>query len=1146
MISISVIVPAYNAAQTIGTAIGSLLRQNYPHWEAIVIDDGSQDDTAVVTRELCKKDRRILLLSQPNQGVSAARNAGIGKAQHEWLLFLDADDWISDDFFEAFSNAAAASPDIDAFHCGWTRVASDGSLMLEKRAPDHEDLFPVLAKSCAFAIHSCVFKKSLLNDSGVFDTSLTTCEDWDLWQRIARTGATFKFVEKALAYYRLRRGSLSRDVERCYRDVLFVLGRAQVADPRVVRSSRKYFDGIKVENLPLAKVLLRCWFIAQLIGERKDFRSALQGNDMAAVCFVEANDVADILFEACILPSNLPLSQWPLLWQDIGDEIKDFLYVLESLTRCRGLARKSLLRLGRTIIRHAVNLDKIEIDPFYVVQIEITQPIEDVCLTGNMERLYATIQFEGKVLGGIELPIWEHQVLSWQVKHAIAKKYYWEILGLYYRRYVYDDTDGICLEEEPKGFVDTHQRRGWIRFLRDIWNKPDWSVDQFYNPHHHDDSDQQGVAGTGGSGVEVTGNLAGFGFFSGKMLLPVKVGGVLVGGITITKVKGCSAQQIRALVNTELGLHLCEVSVREALIGTAWDEPKTLRQRLTELLECEKPGLLEDFPIEGPALVATLTDKVVMKRKTGSGHSFKLEQSAVPKELMATFKKMPATLERVGSAKHYQEKIKVGGKDKNSVGSLYDRKHFETLFSTEPDPWGYTHAYEQTKYEQTLSLLPKKVINHSMEIACAEGHFTLQLAPRVAHLLAVDISRVALKRAAERCSEFTNIEFQPLDILKDAIVSKYDLIVCSEVLYYVGNLHKLKDVASKLSEALHPGGHLLTAHAHQIVDEPKKPGFDWGLPFGAKVIGETIVRTGSLRLEKEIRTPLYRIQLFEKSHKTLFSRFWPKKPEILIIDQPTPVPANVESTVRWSGGKPKLLLDECQRRSDKLPVLMYHRVAPEGKECLNRFRITPEDFEDQLKYLQDSGFYSVRWEDWSRAIALKKSLPGRPIALTFDDGYLDFHQYAWPLLKKYGFTATVFLVSNQVGATNIWDDRHGEECPLMNWQQIRELDKEGVLFGSHSCTHTALTALPPPKIYEEGVNSRICLSENLNYAVDLFAYPYGDTDELTADLISNCGYQFGFTCRPGFSEFKTNPMLLPRIEVKGSDTIQDFVNKVGL
>src|SRR5690606_35431798 len=356
-------------ADTIGRTIGSLLRQNYANWEAIVVDDGSQDHTMLVVKDLSDKDSRISLLSQTNQGVSAARNAGIAFARYEWLLFLDADDWISDRYFEVFNQAEADYPNADVFHCGWVRVAADGSLMIEKYAPDHKDLFPVLALSCVFAIHSCLFKRSLLSASGIFDTSLATCEDWDLWQRIARAGAEFKFVEREMAYYALRSGSLSKNAEQFYKDLLLVLNRGQVADARVSKPTKKYQEGIKSKYLPLTKIICTSWFIAHLIAEGKDFTSPLEAIENHPVPFVEPADIAAIIFENSILPSNQPLHYWPELWQHIGENIKEFLFALENLTHTKGLARKSLLKLGRLIIQHGGNLNYIAIEPFYVVRI---------------------------------------------------------------------------------------------------------------------------------------------------------------------------------------------------------------------------------------------------------------------------------------------------------------------------------------------------------------------------------------------------------------------------------------------------------------------------------------------------------------------------------------------------------------------------------------------------------------------------------------------------------------------------------------------------------------------------------------------------------------------------------------------------------
>ena len=132
-----------------------------------------------------------------------------------------------------------------------------------------------------------------------------------------------------------------------------------------------------------------------------------------------------------------------------------------------------------------------------------------------------------------------------------------------------------------------------------------------------------------------------------------------------------------------------------------------------------------------------------------------------------------------------------------------------------------------------------------------------------------------------------------MDVFKDSLRSKFDLIVCSEVLYYVGDKEKLLGITNKFSDALHPGGYFLTAHAYQIIDDPHSAGFDWGLSFGAKIIGDIIAKSGQLRLLREIRTPLYRIQLFKKDKLNIFPLMWAKKPSIQILDQPTLVPESV-------------------------------------------------------------------------------------------------------------------------------------------------------------------------------------------------------------------------------------------------------------
>lgn len=225
-------------------------------------------------------------------------------------------------------------------------------------------------------------------------------------------------------------------------------------------------------------------------------------------------------------------------------------------------------------------------------------------------------------------------------------------------------------------------------------------------------------------------------------------------------------------------------------------------------------------------------------------------------------------------------------------------KEFEKLFQDRTDPWNYTSSYEQTKYERTLALLPTGA-DSALEIGCAEGHFTIQLAPRVKSLIACDISETALQRAASRCGNFAHVRFVRLNIANDPLPVRADLVVCSEMLYYVGSFDRLRKVARNIALALNDHGYLVMAHMNLLVDDPQQTGFDWQLPFGGRVIGEVFQNISLLRLRKEIRTPLYRIQLFQRVSRL---QRWvePRKSEQIFLDErPQDLAPDVANHVHW-------------------------------------------------------------------------------------------------------------------------------------------------------------------------------------------------------------------------------------------------------
>jgi peptidoglycan/xylan/chitin deacetylase (PgdA/CDA1 family) len=219
--------------------------------------------------------------------------------------------------------------------------------------------------------------------------------------------------------------------------------------------------------------------------------------------------------------------------------------------------------------------------------------------------------------------------------------------------------------------------------------------------------------------------------------------------------------------------------------------------------------------------------------------------------------------------------------------------------------------------------------------------------------------------------------------------------------------------------------------------------------------------------------------------------------------------------------------------TQKLPILSYRRISPDGLDA-----VTPQIFEQQLHNLKNLGYYSASWENWRSAKRDKTPLPGKAILMTFDGGYLDFFQYAWPLLKRFDFTATVFIVAESIGKTNFWEKAEFEEVPLMGWPEILQLRDAGIEFGSMSATHQPLTALSPTEIVREAVKSRAILERGLEKSVKCFAYPYGDVDPIVAHLIGASGYTFGVSYRSNLSSFDDALLSLPRIQVSAKNALK--------
>ncbi|HYP59020.1 MAG TPA: SAM-dependent methyltransferase [Thermomicrobiales bacterium] len=141
------------------------------------------------------------------------------------------------------------------------------------------------------------------------------------------------------------------------------------------------------------------------------------------------------------------------------------------------------------------------------------------------------------------------------------------------------------------------------------------------------------------------------------------------------------------------------------------------------------------------------------------------------------------------------------------------KRLLDEMYAHNEDPWDYAHSdYEQGKYAATLAALPEARYSSGLEIGCSEGVFTTLLADRVDRLVGVDISAIAIERARGRCAQQPHVEFREFDLVSEPIAERFDLIVCSEVLYYVPPFERL-GVARRLVNALNPDGTLLLVHS---------------------------------------------------------------------------------------------------------------------------------------------------------------------------------------------------------------------------------------------------------------------------------------------------------------------------------------------
>ncbi|CAN5226314.1 hypothetical protein BH10PSE6_BH10PSE6_00920 [soil metagenome] len=996
--TVTVVIPARNAEATLAEALDSLLAQTRGDWTALVVDDGSTDSTQALAQSYAERDPRIRLLAdgRRSEGVSAARNRGIAEATGDWLWFLDSDDWVEPAFLQKVLAVLAAHPGARVAYSACRRVSPNGHLGPQwlssevARAP-----FEVLARQCPVVIHGFLLDRALIDEIGGFDPGLRTCEDWDFWHRLARTGVAFHPVVDAVAYYRLRAQSLSSDAHAMLADARVVIDRGFAADPRVRHPAPRHAGGadpgLGTKDTTLGHFAL--WCAAFAVGDGSDGKDLVlplpdRWGNIAEAC--RATLLAGLRARARIQPDE-PLSQDPAFVARVRALLDD----VERAAERPGLARLLEHMLEAELFRPGHLTARLAIDLTLLVRQDVTR-IATIEVPAEVDTLQAEFRLAGREPGWIEVPVFA----------SLSKR---EVADL--------AIDAVSLGTFVKAANVARRPRFWIQlaieavrdapaFVRD-WRRGRLSL----RPH---------------------------------------------------------AKHI----------------ARRATLATYGSASDTQTDRPFAVL------------VDEARVEAGRVSLPPAKGKTDTGPD-------------------------------------AGPSDTNR------RAYWESVYSA-PDPWAYGSTYEQLKYRRTLSMLPSGPIDRAVELACSEGWFTTMLAPRVGHLTASDISDTALGRARQRCASLANVDYRRLDFFDEKLPDGLDLLVCSEVLYDLRDETALERVAAKLAAALKPGGHLLTAHAWLLKDDPTRTGFEWNNAFGAEGIARALAAAPGIALARSLQTELYRIDLYRK----LQDGETAGPPQIDTIGLgPPPEPAYAQSIV-WGGAEARRAEVQARESVEQLPILNYHRIATDGPPDLARYRTSPEAFREQMRWLRRHGYHAVTSTDLARHMTARQPFRGRPVLITFDDGYRDFHDTAWPILQAHDFVAEVFIVTDRVGDAAQWDAAFGVPAPLMGWPEIQALGAAGIRFGSHMASHSHMNALSSREIVREAARSRALLERALGTPCASIAAPFGEASDRFVRIAGRCGYEVGVTVESGVAHLRSDPLRLPRIEVLGHWSLEEFVSAV--
>lgn len=222
----------------------------------------------------------------------------------------------------------------------------------------------------------------------------------------------------------------------------------------------------------------------------------------------------------------------------------------------------------------------------------------------------------------------------------------------------------------------------------------------------------------------------------------------------------------------------------------------------------------------------------------------------------------------------------------------------------------------------------------------------------------------------------------------------------------------------------------------------------------------------------------------------------------------------------------------------KVPVLVYHQFSADHSDKLT---VETQKFYEQMLYLKENGYTTIGLDQLLDFMEFKSPLPEKAVVITIDDGWSSAFEIAYPILKKFGFSATLFVYTDFI-----------EKDRAMKWWQLKEMVANGFDVQSHTHSYQSLTMINDTKPFRDYFDflvqdiekSRMAIKDNLNINCRYLAYPYGETNPLVISLVKKLGYRAAFTASRGGTPFFENPYTIGRSIIHGDFDLNEFKSKV--